>query len=221
MTSINDSELRRKVLEELDWEPSVDAAAIGVTAKDGVVTLTGQVASYAQKRDAERAAMHVAGVKAVAEELTVKLPGNAERSDGDIAQIVLSVLHYNVSLPSYERIKVTVEKGWVTLEGELVWQFQKEIAGNAVKHAIGVKGVSNRITIKPQLQPADVKTKIESAFTRHALLDANQIKVEAVDSKVVLRGNVRSWRERQEAEQAAWSAPGVSQVENNVVITPY
>lgn len=220
MTKIDNTELRRRVLEELDWEPSVDASAIGVAAKDGIVTLTGTVESYAQKRNAERAAKRVSGVKAVAEDLAVKLAGVAERSDTDIAQSVLSGLRFNVSIP-HERIQVTVEDGWVTLDGEVEWQFQKSTAENAIKYTMGVKGITNRISVKPRISAADVKTKIEGAFARRAQLDANQIKVESIDNKVVLRGNVRSWQAKDQAEQAAWSAPGVSSVENNVVVTPW
>jgi osmotically-inducible protein OsmY len=220
MTKIDDTELRRRVLEELDWEPSVDASAIGVAAKDGIVTLTGTVVSYAQKRNAERAAKRVSGVKAVAEDLAIKLPGTAERGDTDIAQSVLSNLRFNVSIP-HDRIQVTVENGWVRLDGEVEWQFQKSTAENAIKYTLGVKGITNRISVKPRISAADVKTKIEGAFARRAQLDANQIKVESTDSKVILRGNVRSWQAKEQAEQAAWSAPGVSSVENNVVITPW
>ena len=220
MTKIDDTELRRRVLEELDWEPSVEASAIGVAAKGGIVTLTGTVVSYAQKRNAERAAKRVSGVKAVAEDLAIKLPGAAERSDTDIAQSVLSSLRFNVSIP-HDRIQVTVENGWVTLDGEVEWQFQKTTAENAIKYTLGVKGITNRISVKPRINAADVKAKIEGAFARRAQLDANQIKVESTDSKVVLRGNVRSWQAKEQAEQAAWSAPGVASVENNVVITPW
>jgi osmotically-inducible protein OsmY len=220
MTKIDDTELRRRVLEELDWEPSVDASAIGVAAKDGIVTLSGTVVNYAQKKNAERAAKRVAGVKAVAEDLKIKLPGAAERSDTDIAQSVLSSLRFNVSIP-HERIQVIVEDGWVTLDGEVEWQFQKSTAENATKYTMGVKGMTNRITVKPHVSAADVKAKIEAAFARRAQLDANQIKVESTDNKVVLRGNVRTWQAKDQAEQAAWSAPGVSRVENNVMVTPW
>lgn len=219
MTKIDDTELRRRVLEELDWDPSVDASAIGVAAKDGIVTLTGFVENYGQKKNAERAAKRVSGVKAVAEELAIKLPGTAERSDTDIAQSLLSGLRFNVSVPSKD-LQVTVEDGWVTLDGEVEWQFQKSAAENAIKYTMGVKGITNRISVRPRVSPADVKAKIEGAFARHAHLDANQIMVEAVDNKVVLRGSVRSWREKDEAEKAAWSAPGVAKVENNVVVSP-
>lgn len=217
---IDDTELRRRVLAELDWEPTVDAATIGVAAKDGVVTLTGSVASYAQKKNAERATKRVSGVKAVAEDLEIKLPGDVRRGDTDIAQSVLSAMRFNVSVP-YEKMQLTVESGWVTLDGEVEWQFQKTAAENALKYTMGIKGVTNRITVKPRINAADVKTKIESAFMRHAQLDANKIKVEATDGKVVLRGSVRSWREKEDAEHAAWSAPGVSKVESDVVVTPW
>jgi osmotically-inducible protein OsmY len=215
--TIDDTELRRRVLAELDWEPMLDASAIGVAAKDGVVTLSGSVSSYAQKKNAERATKRVAGVKAVAEDLTIKLPGLAARGDADIAQSLVSALRFNVSVPA-DKIQVTVENGWVTLDGEVEWQYQKTTAENSIKYMMGVTGITNRIEVKPRINAGDVKSKIQSAFTRHAQLDANKIKVEATDSKVVLRGSVRSWRERQDAELAAWSAPGVSKVENDVVV---
>lgn len=220
MNTIDDTELRRRVLAELDWEPTVDASAIGVAAQDGVVTLTGSVNSYAQKKNAERATKRVAGVKAVAEDLAIKLPGSAARSDTDIAQSLVSLMRFNVSIPA-DKIQVTVENGWVTLDGEVEWQYQKTTAENAIKYTMGVTGITNRIVVKPRINAADVKAKIQSAFTRHAQLDSNKIKVEATNSKVVLRGSVRSWQERQDAELAAWSAPGVSNVENDVVVNPW
>jgi osmotically-inducible protein OsmY len=218
MNKIEDSDLRRKVIAELDWEPSVDASQIGVAVKDGIVTLTGSVLSYPERKNAEKAASRIAGVKAVAGDLEIKLFGTAARSDFDIAQSALSSLRFNASVPS-DRIQVLVEMGWVTLDGEVEWQYQKTAAENALKYLLGVKGITNRIAIKPKLNPADVKAKIESAFARLAQLDANQIKVEAVDSKVILRGTVRSWDEKEQAETAAWSAPGVSKVQNDVVIS--
>jgi osmotically-inducible protein OsmY len=218
MIKIDDSELRRKVIAELDWDPSIDNSAIGVAVKDGVVTLNGSVANYSQKKNAERAARRVAGVKAVAENLEIKLPGTAQRSDADIAQSVLSGLRFNVDVPR-DRIQVTVENGWVNLDGEVEWQFQKSAAENSIKYLMGVKGFTDNIRIKPRVSVADVKAKIESAFERRASLDADQIKVESTDSKITLRGSVHSWDEREQAEQAAWAAPGVSKVENYVTVT--
>jgi osmotically-inducible protein OsmY len=219
MTKIDDSEIRRKVLAELDWDPSIDASAIGVAVKDGVVTLTGSIANYWEKKEVERVVKRVIGVKAVAEDLAIKLPGTAARSDADIAQSVVSGLRFNVAVPP-NRVQVTVESGWVTLEGEVEWQYQKSMAENAVKYLMGVKGVTNSIKIKPRVSAADVKAKIESAFARRAQLDANQIKVESTDNKVILRGSVHSWDEKDDAEQAAWAAPGVTKVENNVIVNP-
>ena len=155
----------------------------------------------------------------MAEDLTIKLPGTAARSDADIAQSVVSGLRFNVALPP-DRVQATVENGWVTLEGEVEWQYQKRAAENAIKYLMGVRGVSNSISIKPRVSAADVKAKIESAFARRAQLDANQIKVESTDTKVTLRGSVHSWDEKDDAEQAAWAAPGVTKVENNVMVIP-
>ena len=219
MTKIDDSEIRRIVLAELDWDPSVDASGVGVAVKDGVVTLTGSIASYWQKKEVERVVKCVIGVKAVAEELSIKLPGTAARSDADIAQSVVTGLRFNVAVPP-DRVQVTVENGWVTLEGEVEWQYQRSAAENAVKYLMGVKGVTDTISIKQQASAAGVKAKIESAFARRAQLDANQIRVEATDNKVILRGSVHSWDEKEVAEQAAWAAPGVTRVENNVIVNP-
>jgi osmotically-inducible protein OsmY len=220
MSKIDDGDIRRKVIAELDWDPSIDASAVGVAVKDGVVTLSGSIASYWQKKEAERVAKRVAGVKAVAEDLTIKLPGAAERSDADIAQSVVTGLRFNVAVP-HDRIQVTVENGWVTLEGEVEWQYQKSVAESAIKYLMGVKGVTNSISIKPRISAADVKAKIESAFARRAQLNANQIRVESNDSKVILRGSVHSWDEKDQAEQAAWGAPGVTKVENDVIVSPF
>jgi osmotically-inducible protein OsmY len=219
MTKIDDNEIRRKVIAELDWDPSIDPSAIGVAVKDGVVTLNGSIGNYWQKKEVERVVKQVAGVKAVAEELTIKLPGTAARSDADVAQSVLSGLRFNVAVPP-DRIQATVENGWVTLEGEVEWQYQKSAAEHAIRYIMGVRGVTNSIGIKPKVSAADVKAKIESAFARRAQLDANQIRVESSESKVILRGSVHSWDERDQAEQAAWAAPGVTKVDNNVLVIP-
>jgi osmotically-inducible protein OsmY len=214
---MNDLELKKNVETELNYEPSINAAEIGVAAKSGVVTLTGNVSSFWQKVAAERAAMRVAGVRAVVNELEVHLPGSSERTDEDIARAAVNSLNWSISVPT-DRIKVSVSKGWVTLEGEVSWQFQKTAAENAIKNLIGVRGISNLITVKPQVSKGEVKAAIEAALKRSAEVDANHITVETQGDKVILRGTVRSWMERQEAERAAWSAPGVRSVENRIMI---
>jgi len=215
----SDSELKRDVENELKWEPSVTEAHIGVTAKDVVVTLTGHVPSFAEKYAAEKAAKRVYCVRAVADELDVKLLGSAKRTDEDIAEACVSALKHNSSVPD-EKIKVVVNSGWVTIEGEVEWQFQREAAMNAVRYLTGVSGVSNKITIKTLVSPKDVKDKIKAAFHRNAEIDARRVDIEARDGKVILHGSVRSWAERDEAQQAAWAAPGVTAVENQITVAP-
>jgi len=212
-----DKELQLEVLEELDWDPSVNAENIGVTVTDGVVTLTGDVSSYFEKVAAEKAVKRVAGVEAVAEELQVKLPALNQRSDSDIARAVVNALDWNVAVPR-ELLDVKVEDGWVTLTGKVDRYYQKMAAEGAVHGLMGVKGISNLITVRPKVTPAEVTTKIKNTFKRNALLDAEQITVDVLDGKVLLRGRVRSWQEREEAQRAASAAPGVCEVENDLTI---
>jgi osmotically-inducible protein OsmY len=214
-----DTDLRRDVLDELEWDPSLDAAEIGVTVHDGVVTLIGAVKSYVEATIAERATKRVHGVKGIANDIEVRLPGTAERTDSDIARAAVDSMSWKTLVPE-GRVRVVVTQGWVTLEGDVDWQYQKEAAFEAVHHLLGVKGVTNFISLKPRASATEVKSRIESAFRRSAELDAQKVRVETLDHKVTLRGDVHSWSERQEAERTAWSAPGVTQVENLIAITP-
>jgi osmotically-inducible protein OsmY len=214
---MTDLELKKKVEDELNWEPSVNAAEIGVAVKSGIVTLSGNISSYWQKFSAERAAARVSGVKAVVNELEVRLPTSSERTDEDIARAAVNHLNWAVSVPA-DRIKVTVSKGWISLAGTVEWNYQRVAAENAVRHLIGVKGVSNLIEVKPQVSKGEVKAAIEAALKRSAELDASRITVETDGDRVILRGTVRSWAERNEAERAAWKAPGVRMVDNRITV---
>lgn len=215
----SDEEIKRDVEQELRWDPDIDATDIAVTVHNGVVTLTGFVRSYSQKYQAETDAKRVAGVVAVANDLEVRLPSADQRPDPEIARDAVASLRNELPY-SWEQIKVIVKNGWVTLEGNVEWNYQRERAEAAIRRVKGVKGISNLIKLKPKVEPTEVKKKIEEALKRIAELDANRIVVEANGSEVVLRGTVRSWAERQEAERAAWAAPGVTKVDNRIVISP-
>ena len=209
--------LKKNVLAELEWEPSVKAADIGVIAKDGVVTLTGYVDNHAEKWAAEKAAKRLLGVRAVVDEIEVRLPGVNVRTDEDIARAALLALEWDTFVP-HDHIKLTVENGQIVLEGEVEWLWHKKAAENAISQLKGVKGIINKITVKARVTPGDIQRKIEESFERNAQLDAKRITVSLDEGKVRLMGSVRSLAEREEAERAAWAAPGVSEVVNNIAV---
>ena len=214
-----DSEIQRDVEKELEWDPDIDARNIAVKVTDGVVALTGFVSSYTDKYSAERIAKRILGVKAVANDLEVKIATGSERPDPDIARDAVERLQRNLPYSS-KNIKVTVRNSWITLEGDVDWDFQRREAEAAVRYVKGAKGVTNLIHVKPTVSATDVKTKIEQAFKRSAEVDASHITVEADGGKVILRGRVRSWAEKEEAEKAAWRSPGVYEVVNEIRVDP-
>jgi osmotically-inducible protein OsmY len=214
-----DNDIKRDVEDELRWDPDIDATDIAVSVHNGVVALTGFVRSYIHKYQAEADAKRVAGVIAVANDIEVRLPEIDERPDPDIARD--AVARIKSELPySWEKIRAIVKNGWLTLEGEVEWNYQRARAEEVVRRVRGLKGVTNNIEVKPQVAPSEIRRKIEDALRRAAEVDASRITVEAAGSEVILRGTVRSWAERQEAERAAWAAPGVAKVDNRIIVSP-
>jgi osmotically-inducible protein OsmY len=215
---MTDFELKREVESELNWDPEVkSAAAIGVSVKDGIVTLRGHVDSFIEKLSAENAVTRVRGAKAVVNELEVRIPKSSERTDEDLARAAVDTLAWMTEVPR-DQVKVKVENGIITLMGNVNWNYQRQSAENAVRGLMGVKGVINLIEVRLSADKALVKAKIEEALKRNAELDAKRITVETVGSKVILRGTVRSWAERKEAERVAWEAPGVTEVDNQITV---
>lgn len=212
MTKTN-HQLQKDVIDELTFDPAVDASNVGVTAKEGVVTLTGTVQSYPDKLAAERAVKRVAGVHGIAEEMKIEIPSTFHRTDAEIAKAALAALASDITVP-YGKITAKVENGWLTLEGEVAWQYQRDAAKRVVEHLFALRGVTNGITVAPIIAQADVKTKIRNAFERAAEIDANKVQVEIAGTTVTLRGNVHSWIEHDDASYAAFSVPGVRTVLN-------
>lgn len=214
---MSDLTLRRDILDELEFQPHIDAGAIGVAVENGIVSLTGHVRTYAEKIAAERAVKRVKGVRAVAEEIEVLVPSELDLSDEVIAARCLDVIHWNAAIPE-ERIQVKVQHGWVTLEGEVDWQYQREAAQNAVRKLAGVIGIDNMLMLQPKTEPNDIKQRIDSALARNAELDTTHIRVSVQGTTVTLEGRVHLWLERKAAEHAAWAVPGVMHVDNQILI---
>ncbi|HVT37981.1 MAG TPA: BON domain-containing protein [Gemmatimonadaceae bacterium] len=214
----SDSQLEQDVRDELHWDPSVNEAEIAIAVKGGVVTLLGGVSDYAQKLAAERAVTRVSGVRTIAEELKVRLPNTTQRTDREIAQAALGAMAWSTAVQK-DRVTLKVEQGWVTLDGTLEWYYQRQAAEDVVRGMLGVMGVTNLIRVMPKASKVEVKSKIENALKRSAEIDSQRINVEAINGKVTLKGSVRSWAERRDAELAAWAAPGVADVDDLLTVT--
>lgn len=214
----SDLQLHRDIADELSWDPQLRECEVGVAVKEGVVTLSGRVPTYAQKHAAERAAQRVTGVRALADDLEVKPSSVFVRSDTDIAHAAVSALKWNASVPA-DMVSIKVENGWITLSGKLSWWYQSDAAERAMRSLVGVRGISNFIVVSPPASEKLVSKGIEQALERSAQVEAKGIKVEVLDGKVVLKGKVHSWAERREAERAAWSSPGVRLVEDQLLVS--
>jgi osmotically-inducible protein OsmY len=217
----SDEQIQQDVLEELRWDSRVQPNEIGVAAKDGIVSLTGWVDSYSKKWAAERASHRVRGVRAVVNDLEVRLPIAAERTDPDIAEAARRSLEWDAFVP-IQQIEVTVAKGWVSLQGEVEWQYQKRAAERAVRRLSGVRGVTNLVTVRPRYRPSpdDLRRRVADALIRSAETDAQRIDIDVDTDRVILIGTVRAWAEKNEAERVAWSAPGVTAVDNRIIVDP-
>lgn len=219
-TTRSDEQIQQDVFDELAWDARVQPNEVGVIVKDGIVTLTGWVDSYAKKWAAEEDALRVRGVKAVANEIEVRLPGEAQRTDADLARDVTQALEWDAFVP-IDKLDITVSNGWVTLRGEVDWEFERKDAERVVRRLKGVRGVSNLITVRPRIKPSpdEVQRKIREALVRDAETDAKRITVDVEDGRVILEGTVRSWAEKEEAERVAWSAPGVQDVDDRISVS--
>lgn len=213
----SDLQIQRDVMDELKWEPYLNASQIGVAVSNGIVTLSGQVDSYSKKLSAEKAAKRVSGVKAIAEDIQIGVSPAFRKTDTEIAEAILSALKWHSALQE-EKIKIKVEDGIVKLEGEVEWEYQRNNAKVAIENLTGVRSVINLITVKPKISPTDIQQKISAAFHRSATIDAEKIQSDVVGNKVTLRGKVRSFAEKEDAENAAWAAPGITSVENKLQI---
>jgi len=214
---MKDIDLRQDVLDELEYDPSIDAADIGVTVEDGTVTLTGHVRTFAEKREAENVVKRVKGVRAIAQEIEVRPIGSHTTADDEIAKRAVASLTWDSSVPT-DAVQIKVESGYLTLSGKVHWYYQKSAAEKAVQNIAGVKGVTNLVEIKPSISPTDVRRRIENALKRDAELEAKRIQVQVSDRKVTLEGRVRNWAEREAAERAAWAAPGVTNVIDHIKV---